>query len=257
MPWKKELEVALEAARRAGDLARAYQIQGVSADTKADDSPVTVADRESEKLLSTMLTEAFPDDGLLGEEGANRESRSGRRWILDPIDGTRDFLRGNPYWAVLIGLEIVAEARVTVGVAHLPALGVTYWATRGGGAFCNDKRLQASRITEVSQSVLCFNQLQKLSRFQGAQEWLKGFWAVRCSGGIPDAMMVAAGQAEIWVEPEAKPWDLAPIQVITEEAGACFFNFQGGASIHGGNCITCAPGMEAEARRFLDTAQFV
>src|SRR5260370_14435492 len=236
MPWKKELETALEAARRAGVLARAYQIQGVSADTKSDDSQVTVADRESEKLLSAMFTEAFPEDGLLGEEGANRESRSGRRWILDPIDGTRDFLRGNPYWAILIGLEIVEEARVTVGVAHLPALGLTYWATRGGGAFCNDKLLQASRITEVSQSVLCFNQLQKLSRFQGAQEWLKGFWAVRCSGGIPYARMVAAGQAEIWVEPEAKPWDLAAIQVITKKGVACFLNFQAWSRSLAGSC---------------------
>src|SRR5262249_42316145 len=152
----------------------------------------------------------------LGEEGADRQSRSGRRWILDPIDGTRDFLRGNPFWAVLIGLEIIAEERVTVGVAHMPALGNTYFATRGGGAFCNDKPLRASAIKEVSQSVLCFNQLQKLSRFQGAEQWLQGFWAVRCTGGIPDAMMIAAGQADIWVEPEAKPWDLASIQVITE-----------------------------------------
>lgn len=251
MVWKKELDAALEAARRAGDLALRYQAAGLSADTKSDDSPVTVADRESEKLLSAALAEAFPEDGVLGEEGAARESVSGRRWVLDPIDGTRDFFRGNPCWAVLIGLEIMEEGRVAVGVAHLPALGLTYWATRGGGAFCNGRPIRASAIEMMSKSVLCFNQLQKMQRFPGAADWMKGFWAVRCLGGIPDAMMVAAGQAEIWIEPSAKPWDLAPIQVITEEAGARYFDMQGGNTIHGGNCVTCAPGLEKEVRRFI------
>lgn len=93
---QKELSIARIAAKRAGELALRYQREGVSAETKADESPVTIADREAEKLIASILTEAFPKDGLLGEEGAGRPAESGRRWIIDPIDGTRDFSRGSP-----------------------------------------------------------------------------------------------------------------------------------------------------------------
>src|SRR5450432_1022627 len=96
--YHRELEVAAEAAKAAGELALKYQ-RGIKAEEKSDLSPVTVADREAEQLISDILTGAFPDDGLLGEEGANRRTRNGRRWIIDPIDGTRDYVRGNQFWA--------------------------------------------------------------------------------------------------------------------------------------------------------------
>src|SRR5580704_18597926 len=105
MNFGLEIEAASAAAKRAGEVALSYQAQGVNAETKPDDSPVTAADRECERVIAQMLNEKFPDDGILGEEGARKEARSGRRWIVDPIDGTRDFLRGNPLWGVLIALE--------------------------------------------------------------------------------------------------------------------------------------------------------
>src|SRR5579872_7143008 len=103
MPFLKEIEVARGAAERAAALALRHQAAGVRAESKPDDSPVTIADRESERLIAGMLEQGFPGDGILGEEGSRKESSTGRRWILDPIDGTRDFLRGNPLWSVLIG----------------------------------------------------------------------------------------------------------------------------------------------------------
>src|SRR6202521_3210167 len=121
MSFGKELDLARRTARRAAGLALGYQATGLRADYKADHSPVTPADRACEKLIAAALEEAFPEDGILGEEGANKESRSGRRWIVDPIDGTRDFLRGNPLWSVLIGLEESGE--VMAGVVHLPLFG--------------------------------------------------------------------------------------------------------------------------------------
>ena len=102
MPFEKELAVARRVARESGELAMRLQAQGVEAEEKADLSPVTIADKECEKLISRLLLEAFPDDGLLGEEGANRESANGRKWIIDPIDGTRDFVRGTPVWSVSV-----------------------------------------------------------------------------------------------------------------------------------------------------------
>lgn len=244
----------MEAARRAAELALKHQ-PNIVAETKPDNSPVTIADRECERLIAGLLTDAFPDDGILGEEGARSEARSGRRWIIDPIDGTRDFVRGNPLWANLIALE--AGGDVVVGVVNLPVLGKLYSANRGGGAFCNGARIQASSKTSVAESVLCMNGYDKVvkSPFRDRLlDWMSRFWSVRGMGGAADAMMVASGQAEVWIEPSASPWDFAPLKVILEEAGARYFNVDGGSSIYAGNGMGCAPGLEAEVKRFLSAS---
>jgi histidinol phosphatase-like enzyme (inositol monophosphatase family) len=252
--WSKELAIAVEAAQRAAELALRFQ-PDIVAETKPDKSPVTQADRECERMIARMLSDAFPDDGILGEEGARADSRNGRRWIIDPIDGTRDYVRGNPLWANLIALE--AEGEVVVGVANLPILGKLYSASRGGGAHCNGARIQASAKTSVDESVLCMNGYDKLAKVPFCDrllDWMARFWAVRGLGGAADAMMVASGLAEIWIEPVAATWDFAPLKVILEEAGARYFNFDGGSTIYAGNAVGCAPGLEEEVRRFLQLA---
>jgi len=252
--WLKELEAAIAAARKAAEVAIRMQPE-VVAETKADNSPVTQADRECERLIAGILNETFPGDGVLGEEGARAESRNGRKWIVDPIDGTRDFVRGNPLWANLIALE--ADGEVVAGVVNLPMLGKLYAASRGGGAYCNNVPIRASAKTSIDESVLCFNRFDKLKFFRNPErvlEWMGRFWSARGLGGAPDAMMVASGLAELWIEPSAATWDFAPLKVILEEAGARYFNFDGGSSIYAGNCIACAPGLESEVRRMLVTA---
>ncbi len=241
----------MEASKKAVELALQYQ-PNVVAETKPDQSPVTQADRECELLISRMLSEAFPYDGILGEEGARVETRSGRRWIVDPIDGTRDYVRGNPLWANLIALE--KDGDVVVGVVNLPILTKLYTASQGGGAHCNGSRIHASSKTSVEESVLCVNGYDKVanSPFRGRLlDWMTRFWAVRGLGGAADAMMVASGQAEIWIEPSASPWDFAPLKIILEEAGARYLNVDGGSTIYAGNGAGCAPGLEQEVRRFL------
>ena len=252
--WNTERELVEEIARKAGQIALQYWNRGISAEIKTDGSPVTLADKECEKAISRALEEAFPEDGLLGEEGASKPSRSGRRWIIDPIDGTRDFLRGNRAWSILIGLE--AEAQVVVGASYFPASGELFSAAQGAGAFCNGEAIHASAISEASQAVLClngFNAVRSYGMSGGLIEWMEQFWAVRSMGGCLDAMMVARGQADLWIEISGKPWDFAPLKIIAEEAGAKFFNFDGGASIYAGNCVVCAPGMETLAREFTQS----
>jgi histidinol-phosphatase len=249
--WSRELEVAMEAAKKAAELALRYQLD-IVAETKPDNSPVTQADRECERMIARMLADTFPEDGILGEEGARAESRNGRRWIIDPIDGTRDYVRGNPLWANLIALE--ADDDVVVGVVNLPVLGKLYAASRGGGAFRDGARIQASTKTSVDESVLCVNGYDKVAKTPYRDRllnWMERFWAVRGLGGAADAMMVASGQAEIWLEPSASPWDFAPLKVILEEAGARYLNIDGGSTIYAGNAIGCAPGLENEVKRFL------
>jgi histidinol-phosphatase len=249
--WSKELEVATDAAKKAAEIVLQYQ-PNIVAETKPDNSPVTQADRECERMIARMLNDAFPEDGILGEEGARSDSRSGRRWIIDPIDGTRDYVRGNPLWANLIALE--AEGDVAVGVVNLPMLDKLYAASRGGGAHRNGSRIQVSSKTSVEESVLCVNGYDKMANLPFRDrllDWMARFWAVRGMGGAADAMMVASGQAEVWIEPVASPWDFAPLKVILEESGARYLNMDGGSSIYAGNAIGCAPGLEQEVRRLL------
>lgn len=118
--WDREINTVEKIARQAGQIALRYWGQGIAAETKPDQSPVTVADKECEREISRLIEEAFPEDGLLGEEGSAKTSRNGRRWIIDPIDGTRDFVRGNRAWSVLIGLE--AQGEVVAGVSFFPAM---------------------------------------------------------------------------------------------------------------------------------------
>ncbi len=251
----RELETGRAIARRAGEIALRHYRTSLAVEAKPDDSPVTRADRECEQFIAAELERAFPGDGLLGEEGALKASHSGRRWIIDPIDGTRDFVRGNPAWSVLIGLE--AEGEVVAGFAYMPALGDLYAASRGGGAEVNGTPIHASSIGSVRQAVMCFDSLNSAARQPFAARllaWMEPFWAVRSMGGCLDALMVARGQAEIWIETAGKPWDFAPLKIIAEEAGARFFDFQGNPTIYGGNCVICAPGLEQDVWRLIAKA---
>jgi histidinol phosphatase-like enzyme (inositol monophosphatase family) len=253
MSLNRELEVALNAAKAMGEVALLHRFAGLKPVMKPDDSPVTAADRECERLIAHTLEEAFPEDGLFGEEGARKESSNGRRWIIDPIDGTRDFIRGLPLWCHMIALE--RDGEVAVGVVHFPTLSQTYWASRGGGAFRNDSIIHASAICDLSQAVLSLNGLNKLSGQPiGAHvlPWAAQFWSVRSLGGTLDAMLVAAGEAEMWIEASnLSPWDLAAPQVILEEAGAVFCDFTGERNIYSGHAAACAPALEPELRSFL------
>lgn len=255
MAFEREVEFAKLLAQEAGALALDYQRRGVSAETKADESPVTAADRACEKLIVDQIAREFPQDGVLGEEGGSREARNGRRWIIDPIDGTRDFVRGIPLWAVLIGLEQGGE--IVAGAAHSPRQGLLLWATKGGGAWANGNRIHVSNKSEPSDSVLAFNGLNKkgVARFSGHLfPWIQQFWAVRSLGGAVDAMLVAQGLADIWIEPNAAAWDLAPFKILIEEAGGRFASFAGESTIYGGSAYACAPGLEPCVQRLLAAA---
>src|ERR1019366_5042073 len=213
MSYQKELTIGAGIARKAGDLALKIREVNIGIESKSDESPVTIADRACEKLIVEELLREFPDDGLLGEEGATRESTNGRKWIIDPIDGTRDFIRGTRAWSVLIGLEENHE--VTAGFAYYPATGEMYTAARGEGAYWDGRRIHASAVQKKSEALLCCNGLSYMHRYEFAPElvnWLSEFWTVRSMGGCLDAVMVASGRADAWMEAQAKPWDLAPLK---------------------------------------------
>jgi histidinol phosphatase-like enzyme (inositol monophosphatase family) len=250
MNYERELEFARRIAVAAGENARSIRAGGISAEMKSDASPVTFADRDNERLIREAIEQEFPEDGILGEEGSSKAGTSGRRWIIDPIDGTRDFVRGTRFWCVLVSLQEANES--LVGVAHFPLLNETYWASRAGGAYVNLERLRASTITSVSECAFSPNGLHLLEArpyLPRVMDLMQRSWAVRSHGGALDACLVAAGKVDIWFEPKVEPWDLAALRVIIEEAGGVFFALDGSRAIDRGTAIGCAPGVASEIRQ--------
>lgn len=252
MNYQREIEFARRIAAVAGENARRIRAQGFRTETKPDASPVTNADKENERIIREAIEREFPADGVLGEEGASKAGSSGRRWIVDPIDGTRDFVRGNRFWCVLVALEEADEP--LAGVAHFPLLNETYWAARGSGAYCNEERLQVSAATSIGESVFSPNGLHLPSarpHLPRVMELMQRVWSVRSYGGALDACLVAAGKAEIWFEPKVEVWDLAPLKLIVEEAGGLFFAMDGSRRIDRRNAVACTPGVAAQVREAL------
>jgi len=252
MNYDRELHFARRIAEAAGENARTIRARGISAETKADASPVTIADRDNERLIREAIERDFPDDGILGEEGSSKAGSSGRRWIIDPIDGTRDFVRGNRFWCVLVALEEAGES--LVGVAHFPMLGETYWAVRGGGSYLNQARLRVSSVGTIAESCSSPNGLHLAAArpyLPKIVDLMQRSWAVRMYGGALDACLLAAGKVEIWFEPKVEIWDLAALKLIIEEAGGVYFAMDGSRAIDRGNAIACAPGVAQEVRELF------
>jgi histidinol-phosphatase len=256
MAYEREVAVARELAEEAGRIAEEFRKKGVTAEEKADESPVTAADRACETLLVEGLQKEFPNDGLLGEEGANRDSSNGRRWIIDPIDGTRDFVRSIPLWSVLVGLE--ERGQVVAGVACCPGQRMVAWASKGGGAWVNGERVRVSDKSDTRNAVLSFNGFNKAGVDGFCDKllpWVRKFGAVRGFGGSFDAMLLATGRADVWIEPNAQPWDLAALKILVEEAGGVFGSFKGSNTIYDGNAWACVPGLRNYVDRLFRSAE--
>lgn len=252
MAYEREIEKGLEIARLAGKLALGYFEQMTPAEEKEDFSPVTIADRECEKLITRHLREEFSEDGVLGEEGALLASRSGRRWLIDPIDGTRDFVRRNVFWSVQLALQVGHE--VVLGIIYCPCTDEMLYAANGHGCFWNGTRVAASAIDRIDKSILMvsgFRNVWDTWPAEAVQHLTRNCWTVRCYGGCYDVMMLARGKADIWLSGSGMEWDYAPAQVVARECGARFMTSTGSDRIDAKHCVLCAPGIESEIRRIL------
>lgn len=225
----QELQLAIAAARHAGALTQSYFSQrSFEVFTKRDRTPVTVADREAEALIVAAIREQFPDDGILGEESGERPSLNGRRWVIDPIDGTRSFIHGVPLYGVMIALEVAGE--LLLGVINFPALGELYHAERGSGAFCNDERIRVSSIAEVEAATVLYTEKEYLLdplTEHPVDRLRQEAGLVRNWGDCYGHMLVASGRAEVAVDKVMSYWDCAAIIPIVAEAGGCSFDYRG------------------------------
>jgi histidinol-phosphatase len=250
--WRERYDAAREAAREAGQFALRHFDQGIAVEWKADESPVTAADRGAEQLLRTTLLQKFPTDGFLGEEFGDTPGTSGFRWIIDPIDGTRSFVRGIPLWATLVGLEYKGEQ--IAGVAYIPPLDTMYHALRGAGCYRGDRRLHVSAIDTLEKAHLYYSSVNWFRRVGADERFLKLYHAVERQRGFGDFygfVLVAQGAGELMIDHGVHAWDVAALIPILEEAGGTLTDWAGNVTIDAPDVIASNGRLHDDALRYL------
>ena len=212
-------------------------------DTKPDLTPVTDADRSVEDALRQMLSAERPDDAVVGEEFGGSTKFTGHQWVIDPIDGTKNFVRGVPVWATLIAL--LHDGVPVGGVVSAPALQRRWWAATGRGAFAavgdaEPRRLSVSAVDDLSAASLSFSSLSGWAACGLRDKFVDltdAVWRVRAFGDFYSYCLVAEGAVDIAAEPEVSVWDLAPLDILVREAGGVFTSLDGAPGPHGGSAV--------------------
>ena len=225
------LSFALDIAWQAGRLTLGHFQTRMDVERKADNTPLTIADKEAEQLMRRMIQTRFPDHAIVGEEFGNIESDSPYTWILDPIDGTKSFVSGVPIYANLVAL--MDGEKALIGVINLPALNETIYAVRGGGCFWNGRSTHVSQVSEMKEAVLLTSGLHYFGDRQAAWDrLLRASYIQRTWGDAYGYALIATGRADVMVDPAMALWDAGPLQVIIEEAGGTFTDWQGTPTIY-------------------------
>ncbi len=246
------MDFAAETAYHAGRLTLGYFGRDVQPEFKEDDSPVTVADREAEALVRRRVEAKFPEHAVLGEEGGLEREGGSHRWIVDPIDGTKSFMRGVPLYGVLIGLEI--EGRCEVGAAYFPALDEMVCAATDEGCYWNGRRCYVTQTNSLSRSIVSFTDAASFDKHGRAEAWARIQAATYHRVGWSDAyghMLVATGRLELMLDPVMNPWDCAPFPPILREAGGYFGDWSGSETIYGGEALSTTKALLPEVLKLI------
>ena len=239
-----DLQFALALADRADAVTRArFGALDLRIETKPDLTPVTDADRAVESILREVIADQRPGDSVLGEEFGGTTAFGGRQWIIDPIDGTKNFVRGVPVWASLIAL--LQDGVPIVGVVSAPALRRRWWASHGQGAFASvdgapPRPISVSAVAELDSASLSFSSLTGWAQLGLRKHFIEltdAVWRVRAYGDFLSYCLLAEGAVDIAAEPEVSVWDLAALDVLVREAGGKFTDLDGTAGPHGGSAV--------------------
>ena len=247
-----DMQAVAEVARIAGNEALRHYGKNVSIETKGDGSPVTIADRGAEELARRWIESRFPSDGIVGEEFGVIRPDARRRWIIDPIDGTKSFVRTVPLWGTLVA---IAEGdTVVAGAAYFPAIGEIAVAAVGAGCWWNDSRCSVSTISDISAATVLTSDLQFKAAPQRQQVWneLSDSAAVsRTWGDCYGYLLVATGRAEVMADPIVSAWDVAALMPLITEAGGAFTSWDGKETAFGGSAIATNGALSREVRDIL------
>ena len=226
------LQVAIKTSLESGKILRKYFKRGVKSQNKFDGSPVTIADKESERKVVSILRTYFPDHNILGEEFTYKKTDSEFKWIIDPLDMTKNFFRGVPFYSNLIALE--KDGKVISGVINLPEINTLAWASLGKGAFVNGRRVHVSKTKTLDQSFIVFGDIDKRATYPYTKGTFNLIDKCRFNRGYGDALgyvLLAKGNVDIMLD-RGKPWDVAPGKIIVEEAGGKFTDYSGKDTIY-------------------------
>lgn len=237
-PLQDFLDLAVEAAYLAGRKTLAYFGAGVAVDLKADQSPVTQADRESEHFLRQKILSVYPDHTFIGEEFGETRGNPDFRWIVDPIDGTKSFIHGIPMYATLIGLEV--RGKPTVGVIYLPATDELVAAAVGTGCTWNGRRARVSKVDQLNRAlIVTSDQLMCNDRSNQFDRLARKCKYARTWGDAYGYALVATGRAEIMIDAAMNPWDCCAIIPVVSEAGGFCGSWAGETTSYGGDLVGC------------------
>jgi histidinol-phosphatase len=250
-----DLRLALRLADAADSITLPrFRAADLRVRAKPDRSPVTDADTACEEALRALIATERPADAVLGEEGGGDVEGAARGWVLDPIDGTKNFSRGMPVWGTLIALAVDGEA--VVGVASAPALGRRWWAAAGLGAWTTDapgrppRRIAVSGVTDLGDAYLSTTDLRLFGQQGRMDRWLAlvdAVWETRAFGDFWQHVLVAEGVLDVAVDPVANPWDLAALAPILAEAGGRLTDLKGAPTWSGGDGLTTSGALHAAA----------
>jgi histidinol-phosphatase len=242
----KELEVAARAAKEAGKILMKHFRKDVKVERKSDKSPVTQVDRECEKKIVSIIKKSFPSHNFLGEEFKYPDTGSSYKWIIDPLDGTRNFIRGSDIFSSFIALE--KSGKIILGVVNMPAMGLFAHAALGKGAFLNGKRLAVSGTNELKNAFLSFGDIKKfLSDYEsGFKKLVNSCEYNRGYGDALHYLLVAQGSWDIAIE-FVHPWDIAALKIIIEEAGGRVTDLHGKDTIYSGHALATNGALHGKA----------
>jgi histidinol-phosphatase len=224
----RELTAAIEAARAAAEVIRSLYRQDVPVRTKADASPVTEADVRAEEIIRTLLHKQFPGYGFYGEEGGAHDMGAESIWLVDPIDGTKSFVRDAPFFSTQIALLRAGE--LVLGVSSAPAYGEFAWAEEGGGAFLNERLARVSRVATLAEAFVSSGNLRALTegpRWGRFGELIRGVSRIRGYGDFVHYHLLARGALDVVIETDVNILDIAALAVIVREAGGTFTDLEG------------------------------
>lgn len=247
------LTAAESLARHIGSVALRHYKSVLTVETKADGSPVTIADREAEQAARDWLAAHFPEDGILGEELGEVEGRSGRKWVIDPIDGTKSFVRGVPLWGALVAL--VQDQKVLAGAAYYPAVEELVVAAPGAGCWWNGSRAHVSRTSTLAGATVLITDERNFRTAAQRDGWRTLIGEASVARGWGDCygyLLVATGRAEAMVDPIVNPWDAACFLPIIEEAGGVFTDLHGEHTPFAGSAIATNAALARDIRDYFD-----
>ncbi|GLQ95873.1 inositol monophosphatase family protein [Dyella mobilis] len=248
-PWDVALKAARDAAEAAAEVIRHYWLRGVQVEIKSDATPVTIADREAEQAIRAVLAPALPGAAIYGEEFGLDGSRDGLLWLVDPLDGTKSFVRRTPFFSTQIAL--MHRGELVLGVSSAPVYGETMWACGGGGAWLNGERVQVASTADLSQASISTGNVKTLTadaRWQVLGAMIRDSNRIRGYGDFCHYHLLARGGLDLVIESDVNILDVAALAVIVREAGGVFTDLEGrGLTLETQSVLAGTPGIHAKA----------